>query len=226
MRDSGYFSKLRELLTNERSGRKRSLAKHQRTRRASPFRIEQLEARVLLAGDLASAVTLQAAVVQEQYTEGAINIGQASHNSGYAYYVSQNFGTTGDSNATPTVSTLRIYENGQELGPAHSLHADIRQQGDGRFSHWGNTLYFSASDNSNPLTNGRSYTYRVYTDGNTSTTTTPTTTSSYVQGAINIGQASHNSGYAYYVSQNFGTTGTRMPHRPCRHCGSMKTGRN
>jgi len=168
--------------------------------------MEQLEARVLLAGDLAS-VTLQAAVVQEQYTEGAINIGQATPNSGYAYYVSQNFGTTGDSNTALTVSKLRIYENGQELGPAHSVHADIRAQGDGRFSHWGNALYFSASDNSNPLTNGRSYTYRVYTDGSTSTTTTPTTTSSYVQGAINIGQATPNSGYAYYVSQNFGTTG-------------------
>jgi len=175
MRDSGYFSKLREFLSNERRGRKEALSKRRRTKRASPFRMEQLEARVLLAGDLAS-VTLQAAVVQEQYTEGAINIGQASHNSGYAYYVSQNFGTTGDSNAAPTVSKLRIYENGQELGPAHSLHADIRTQGDGRFSHWGNELYFSASDNSNPLTNGRSYTYRVYTDGSTSTTTTPTTT--------------------------------------------------
>jgi hypothetical protein len=128
MRDSGYFSKLREFLSNERRGRKEALSKRRRTKRASPFRMEQLEARVLLAGDLAS-VTLQAAVVQEQYTEGAINIGQASHNSGYAYYVSQNFGTTGDSNAAPTVSTLRIYENGQELGPAHSLHADIPAAG-------------------------------------------------------------------------------------------------
>jgi hypothetical protein len=71
MRDGGYFSKLREFLSNERRGRTRSLSKRRRVKRASPFRIEQLEARVLLAGDLASAVTLQAAVVQEQYVEGA-----------------------------------------------------------------------------------------------------------------------------------------------------------
>jgi hypothetical protein len=73
MRDGGYFSKLREFLSNERRGRTRSLSKRRRVKRASPFRIEQLEARVLLAGDLAS-VTLQAAVVQEQYVEGAVNL--------------------------------------------------------------------------------------------------------------------------------------------------------
>jgi hypothetical protein len=73
MRDSGYFSKLREFLSNERRGRKGSLSKRRRVKRASPFRMEQLEARVLLAGDLAS-VTLQAAVVQEQYVEGAVNL--------------------------------------------------------------------------------------------------------------------------------------------------------
>jgi hypothetical protein len=76
MRDGGYFSKLREFLSNERRGRTRSLSKRRRVKRASPFRIEQLEARVLLAGDLAS-VTLQAAVVQEQYVEGAINLQNA-----------------------------------------------------------------------------------------------------------------------------------------------------
>jgi hypothetical protein len=31
----------------------------------------------------------------------------------------------------------------------------------GRFSHWGDGLHFSASDNSDPRTNGRSYTIIV-----------------------------------------------------------------
>lgn len=94
---------------------------------------------------------------------GTINLAQAIHESGNAYWVAQNFGITGDSSQALTASTLRIFENGKELGPAHTLHATIRQLGGGRFSHWGNELYFSASDNTNPLTNGRTYTYRIYT---------------------------------------------------------------
>jgi parallel beta-helix repeat protein len=92
-----------------------------------------------------------------------INVAQATHDTGYNYIVSQDFGTPGDTTQALTASTLRIYENGKELGPAHTLHADIRTLGGGRFSHWGNALYFSASDNSNPLTNGRTYTYQVDT---------------------------------------------------------------
>jgi len=39
----------------------------------------------------------------------------------------------------------------------HAIHGDIAKQGNGRYSHWGNSLVFSASDNSDPNTNGRSY---------------------------------------------------------------------
>ncbi|MBX9778456.1 MAG: hypothetical protein K2Y71_29125 [Xanthobacteraceae bacterium] len=55
-------------------------------------------------------------------------------------------------------SSLRLLENGRPLGPAHSVHADIRVNGGGRFSHWGNHLYFSSSDGSDPRSNGRKYT--------------------------------------------------------------------
>jgi SAM-dependent methyltransferase len=44
-----------------------------------------------------------------------------------------------------------------EVGPPHSVHQAIRQTGGGRFSHWGYELYFSASDNSNPNSNGKRY---------------------------------------------------------------------
>lgn len=60
-------------------------------------------------------------------------------------------------------STLKLYENGIEIGPAHSLHDDIRILGAGRFSHWspplgaGDALVFSASDNSDPNVNGYRY---------------------------------------------------------------------
>jgi hypothetical protein len=58
-------------------------------------------------------------------------------------------------------STLRLFENGKELGPAHAPHADIRAKGGGQFSHWNTTLYFSASDNSDPRTNGRKYMWQI-----------------------------------------------------------------
>lgn len=54
-------------------------------------------------------------------------------------------------------SHLVLCEDGHPLGPPHSLHDDIRQKGLGRYSHWGDDIVFSASDNSNPNTNGRTY---------------------------------------------------------------------
>lgn len=54
-------------------------------------------------------------------------------------------------------SPLLLFEDGRPLGPAHTLHSEIRAYGMGRYSHWGSVLYFSASDNSDPNTNGREY---------------------------------------------------------------------
>lgn len=55
-------------------------------------------------------------------------------------------------------SRLRVFEDGNALGPAHAGHDEVRTVGLGRYSHWGDTLYFSTSDNSDPRTNGRRYT--------------------------------------------------------------------
>jgi hypothetical protein len=57
----------------------------------------------------------------------------------------------------PSRSPLVILENGQPLGPQHSMHETIRFVGRGCLSHWGDALYFSTSDNSDPRTNGRTY---------------------------------------------------------------------
>lgn len=54
-------------------------------------------------------------------------------------------------------SPLRLFEDTRELGPASALIDDIRGGGSGAFCHWGECLYFSASDNSDPNTNGRRY---------------------------------------------------------------------
>jgi hypothetical protein len=52
---------------------------------------------------------------------------------------------------------LLLFEDEVALGPPHTVHETIRKEGLGRFSHWQNTLFFSASDNSDPRTNGRDY---------------------------------------------------------------------
>jgi hypothetical protein len=55
-------------------------------------------------------------------------------------------------------SDLVLLEDGKPLGPPHSAHAEIRKEGQGRYSHWGaNKVWFAASDNSDPKTNGRQY---------------------------------------------------------------------
>jgi hypothetical protein len=51
-----------------------------------------------------------------------------------------------------------LYEDGKPIGPPRALHKDIRELGKGRYSHWTpETLYFSASDSSDPRANGRKY---------------------------------------------------------------------
>lgn len=67
------------------------------------------------------------------------------------------FSIAGDSTSNPDGSTLELFENNAKLGPAHALHDDIRARGNGLYSYWGDTLYFSTSDNSNPANNGKNY---------------------------------------------------------------------
>jgi len=43
------------------------------------------------------------------------------------------------------------------LGPAHTVHPEIRERGSGGYSHWQDSVYFSTSDNSDPRSNGRRY---------------------------------------------------------------------
>lgn len=48
-------------------------------------------------------------------------------------------------------------EQRQVIGPGNQQHQDIRDSGGGRYSVWKGALYFSASDNTSPLSNGRRY---------------------------------------------------------------------
>ncbi|MCB9109939.1 MAG: hypothetical protein H6634_01690 [Anaerolineales bacterium] len=52
-----------------------------------------------------------------------------------------------------------LLEDGKKLpGISAISHKEIRELGAGRFSFWEGTVYFSASDNSDPRNNGRVYT--------------------------------------------------------------------
>ena len=64
---------------------------------------------------------------------------------------------------SPRRSRLALFENGVPLGPAHSLHALIRSNGRGLYSHWHahHALRFSSLDNSDPNTNQREYVIRI-----------------------------------------------------------------
>lgn len=59
------------------------------------------------------------------------------------------------------LSDLELFEDELKLLKPHSVHQEIDQRGEGRYSHWGSNVYFSASDNSDPRSNGRVYSLRV-----------------------------------------------------------------
>jgi SAM-dependent methyltransferase len=64
-----------------------------------------------------------------------------------------------DDPTDPRRSTLALYEDGVPLHPAHSRRPAIRRYGRGQYVHWQEGVFFAASDNSDPNTNGRTYTW-------------------------------------------------------------------
>lgn len=80
--------------------------------------------------------------------------------SGHAYWAADVYPPTACDNQEGNFSKLMLFEDGKPLGPAHTMHATIREHGGGAFSHWRGQILFSASDNTDPRTNGRRYTAR------------------------------------------------------------------
>ena len=79
---------------------------------------------------------------------------EMSHEKGNCYVAPLGRKLISDSNGR---SRLTLFEDGQALPYAHSSHDDIREIGAGRYSHWGDAVFFSSSDNSDPAKNGRRY---------------------------------------------------------------------
>jgi hypothetical protein len=61
----------------------------------------------------------------------------------------------------PIFAASAILESGASLPHRNALHRDVRCHGRGRYSLWRDGVFFSATDNSDPRTNGRTYTLLV-----------------------------------------------------------------
>lgn len=57
-------------------------------------------------------------------------------------------------------SPARLLEDGKSLDRPNANRNELKTKGKGRYVFLENSLYFSSSDNSSPLTNGRTYTIR------------------------------------------------------------------
>jgi hypothetical protein len=76
--------------------------------------------------------------------------------SGHCYIAKVPAHLTSDADGT---SRLVVYEDGVPLPKPHASHDEIRKRGEGAYSHWKDEIYLSTSDNSDPRTNGRRYTF-------------------------------------------------------------------
>jgi hypothetical protein len=81
-----------------------------------------------------------------------------SREAGLAYLSAlPDFAELADSMEATRHSSFLLCEQGIALSEPHSDIENIRHYGRGRYSHWGEYLYFSSSDGSDPNANGRDY---------------------------------------------------------------------
>src|SRR5262245_41750678 len=59
------------------------------------------------------------------------------------------------------LATITLYKNERPLSPGHSNLADVTDLRTGRYTLRTNALLFAASDDSDPRTNGRRYTFEI-----------------------------------------------------------------
>jgi SAM-dependent methyltransferase len=77
---------------------------------------------------------------------------------GFAWRVNlPEFAGAADTLDAPQRSPLVLLENGLPLWLRHTQHDEIRTAGGGTYSHWGDHLLLSTSDNTDPNINGRTY---------------------------------------------------------------------
>jgi hypothetical protein len=119
------------------------------------------ERRFLISVCASALIGLAVSVVLSKYPAGCAKntlCRKFYHYEGYAFrYPSMTSFGKADTDGNLT-STLEVYEDGIPLGPAHSNVHEIGRLGRGSFIHRQNQIFLSARDNSDPNTNGRTYT--------------------------------------------------------------------
>lgn len=129
------------------------------------YRIGQVYYKMLFSSDAAAPVELTADSDSEDLGSlpefVALDARLSSHEGGFAYRLDvPGAQVPGDTAVQPKRSAYLLHEDDILLAPAHAAHETIRVAGDGAYSHWEDSLYFSASDNSDPRVNGRAYTLK------------------------------------------------------------------
>lgn len=83
---------------------------------------------------------------------------QFNHDAGYSYIVdlSSHINKLSEGGRQPDLVCI-LFEDQLEIGPRNIPHVDIRKHGGGRYSFMNHNLWFSASDNSNPIRNNKKY---------------------------------------------------------------------
>jgi hypothetical protein len=108
--------------------------------------------------DPVNTLKLAATVEQAPVLRVALSSQSMQHDSGPAYWVQvPQLRDEADNMSNPNRSIWRLEEDGRPLKRPHTSHMDIREKGRGRWSHWDGSVLFSASDSSDPRTNGRRY---------------------------------------------------------------------
>ncbi len=88
-------------------------------------------------------------------------------NGGQAYVISIHdslpccYSIIGNSVSDRNRSSLKLERDGHPFGSAHSLYADIREFGNGAFSHWQSWLFFSTPGNTDPRRDGHRYSIKA-----------------------------------------------------------------
>lgn len=95
------------------------------------------------------------------FTDLVIPSNAISHQGGYCY--SYSFQSHAGKFFTRVIdeNSIAVSENQVPLQTGSSPHETIRLEGAGRISLWKGHIYFSALDNSDPRTNGKTYTVKV-----------------------------------------------------------------
>ncbi|MGY8635725.1 SPASM domain-containing protein [Bradyrhizobium sp. 14AA] len=78
-----------------------------------------------------------------------------AHESGFCYLARIPDSFLKAINGAP--GAVKLLEDGEALTGSNALHEDIRKVGRGRYSVWKGWLYFSSSDNADPIASGRRY---------------------------------------------------------------------